>query len=245
MKRKTLFLLPLVALLFVASCDDGTIEKKEAATKEGRVVKFEGTVSGLVSWPLSYDVSVAGFDAEAAEQSSPYAAISKVVMADSSGHVSIVLSGVGSDVERVELCVLNSLRQRVATFASLNLDTQSSTDTIRFDFGSVNVSMFAAVQSSIFNASCAACHGANGRSAAGLNLTDGHSYAALVGQASTKLPSVLRVAPGRADSSLLYQVIDGDVSQNWLQNHSDMLNKERAAKLIKMLQDWIDNGAAE
>lgn len=236
-------ILSLSVFLLLSSCDDGPIEKANNATTGGKVVKVEGTITGLDTWSDRYDVAVAGFTEDAANESMPYATISKVVTVDANGHASIVLSNIGSSVKNVEICALNRLRQRIVTFTSTDISNASSNDTIRFDIGTVDASMLAGIQTGIFSATCAACHGANGTSAANLNLTEGNAYASLVNHKSTMRPEMLRVKPGDADSSLIWQVIYGDASESWPMNHGDMLNKDRAAGLLQMLEDWIDNGA--
>lgn len=243
--KKALLLLPLMAvLLVVGACDDGTIHEKDASVTAGKVVKMEGQVLGLASYPTHYNVSVAGFTEAAENEVSPYATISKVLTADSAGNVSIVLSGIPGNVKNVELCLLNSLRQKVMTFATEDISSQNSGDTIRIDIGTVDVSMLSAIQNGLFNISCIGCHGANGFSGAGLNLTTGNSYASLVGHVSTKVPDKNRVTPGDAANSVLYEVVDDSTfSVDWRENHADILNKDQAYPLINLLRDWINNGA--
>lgn len=243
MKKIIYCILSLSALFTFAACDDGPIENVTNATTGGKVVKVEGTITGLRTWPSRYDISVAGFTADDANTTMPYATISKVVTTDENGHVSIVLSNIGSSVSDIEVCAMNTLRQKIVTFTSMDISNEPDNDTIRFDIGTIDASMLAGIQTGIFNASCAACHGANGRAAAGLNLTEGNAYESLVNHASTQLPDMFRVKPGDADSSVIWQVIDGNASENWPMNHADMLNKERAAGLLQMLEDWINNGA--
>lgn len=243
MNKPTFYILTLAALFCVASCDDGPIEKVTNATTGGKVVKVEGTVTGLSTWPDRYNVAVAGFTENANNESRPYADISKVMTVDSNGHASIVLSGIGSSVTEIDICALNRLRQRIVTFSSMNIANEAEGDTIRYNFGTIDASMLAGIQTGVFDASCTACHGANGTSAAGLNLTEGNSYANLVNQHSTQLPEQYRVVPNDTANSVLWQVIYGDASASWPMNHADMLNKDRAAGLLQMLADWIVNGA--
>lgn len=227
----------------MASCDDGTIEKVTNATTGGKIVKAEGTITGLSTWHERYNVAVAGFTESANNETMPYATISKVMTVDANGHASIVLSGIGSSVTEIDICVLNRLRQRIVTFSSMNIANEQQGDTIRYDFGTIDASMLAGIQTGIFDASCTACHGANGTAAANLNLTDEQSYANLVGQHSTQLPEQYRVVPGDTANSVLWQVIYGNASESWPMNHADMLNKDRAAGLLQMLADWITDGA--
>ena len=76
---------------------------------------------------------------------------------------------------------------------------------------------FASIQREIFDTTdasgrqaCTSCHTAAGRvPPAGLNLTSGVSYAALVGVSSTERPGVLRVAPGDPDGSYIVHNLEG------------------------------------
>lgn len=241
--KKVVYSLLALLVLTLSACDDGPIEKTTVVSTGGKVVKAEGTLSGFSTWSNRYDVALAGFTTEADNESLPYASISKVVSADSTGRVSVVLSNIASDVTTVDLCVMNRLRQRVVAFTSIDVSNAAEGDTVRMDLGTIDASMLAAIQKGIFDASCTACHGANGNGAANLNLTSGKSYASLVGHASTKLPGQVRVVPGSSESSVLWQVLYGDASSTWGMKHGDMLNKERAAGLLQLLQDWIDDGA--
>ena len=77
---------------------------------------------------------------------------------------------------------------------------------------------FSSIQSEIFDTTdssgrlaCINCHAPiGGRAAlAGLNLTSGNSYAALVGVSSVEQPGVLRVAPGDPENSYLIHKLEG------------------------------------
>lgn len=223
------------AAITLASCDDGPIYDNPVYDEEGAVVKMEGRLTGTQTWPENYSIAVGGF-----ESIDNYAVISKVLPA-ADGAFTIVMSGVPANVEDVELCVLNRLRQRVMSFKTKEL--AGVRDTLLFDVGDVDVSMMAAIQQSVLDQSCVACHGANGYSAAGLDLTEGHSYADLVNAESRKLPGQKLVEPGNKENSVLHQLLNSDVSASWRQNHADMLNKERAAALLMLIDNWIDNGA--
>lgn len=245
MKKILYHIISLSTVLFLASCDDGPIEKTTNTTTGGKIVKIEGTITGLSSWSERYDVAVAGFTDEGDNESTPYATISKVMTADSTGHASIVLSNIGSSVTSIDICALNRLRQRIVTFSTMDISGEPEGDTIRFNFGTLDASMLTGIQTGIFNATCTACHGANGRAAASLDLTEGNSYSMLVNRTSSKEPTLKLVAPGDADNSVIWKVIYGDISSGWHQNHSDMLNKERAAGLLQMFEDWINDGAKQ
>jgi hypothetical protein len=76
---------------------------------------------------------------------------------------------------------------------------------------------FASIQREIFNtadssgrAACIQCHNAqNAQFAARLNLSEGVSYAALVGTPSSNKPGAVRVIPGDPDNSYLVHKLEG------------------------------------
>lgn len=238
------FLFSIFFSTFVAcySCDDGRIYEKEVTLpQEGLTLKLTGHLTGVDTWPEKYTLCVAGFTDE-----SDYAVLSKVIASDyaAGGEVEVVLSGIKEEVTQLELCVTNRLRKRIVTFAQMEVAArQQSSDTLTLDVGSVDVGMYRTLQEEVFNASCIACHGANGRAARDLFLTEGQSYKALVGQASKVHEEMLLVAPGQASESLLPQVLseEGLVQHN----HTDLLDARKKSTLLTLINDWIDAGAKE
>lgn len=232
-------IMSLMLIGIVTSCDDGRIYEKDTAYKEGKTVQIRGVIHGLETWEdNSYYVAAAGFD-----NNSEYAVISKIInTTDEDGQVNITLSGIDENVNTVELCVLNRLRQRVATFA---VHEMTETETSTMDIGELNVGRYHTIQSTLFDQSCIACHGGSGFAAAGLHLTEGNSYAAIVNVPSKKIEGKNIVTPGDKDNSVLHLLLNTDLSSTWRQNHSDMLNKERTSNLLRFIDDWIANGAKE
>jgi hypothetical protein len=150
------------------------------------------------------------------------------------------LVGIPDEVKTIEVCVTNSLRRRIITFYSADAPTTS--DTIRINAGSLNVGMYAAIQSAVLNKECANCHSGNAW-AASLNLTEGHSYADMVNVTSHKDPSKLRVLPSNADNSILYETLATDISTTWKHDHSKIMITKQPE--LQMIKDWINNGAKE
>jgi len=165
-----------LVMLSVTACDDGRIYPETATTAEGKTVVLEGVLNGLDNWASNYRVSIAGFE----DASDEYASVSKVITSSDikDGKVSIELSGLQGDIKLVRLCILDRLRKHIVTFNEV--DVSNATETVRMDVGTVNISMFNAIQQNYFNTTCANCHGASNRAAAGLYLTEGKSYQALV-----------------------------------------------------------------
>lgn len=230
-------LLGLTALGFSA-CDDGRIPEKVVSFKDGRVVKLTGTLTGLDNWPDEYSVAIAGFDG-----TDDYAIISKAISKNASGATSIVLSGINDKVNSVQLCVLDRLRRHVMTFQEMAL--QQTRDTMYMEVGNVDVSMFNAIQQSYFNTTCANCHGASNRAAAGLYLVEGRSYDAMVGKPSTKVEGINMVEPGQADNSLLHLILHEEVVEGISMTHRDLVSEKNEQSILPLIDSWINHGAVE
>lgn len=230
--KKIVALAILLTVLLFSSCDDGRIyEEVVAIPEEGRVVKLTGKLTGAENWSSGYNVVVAGFD-----DTKEYAIITKAIPADECREV--VLSGISDEVTRIELCVVNRLRKRILSYETF--DCPVTADTIRLDAGTKDVGMYASLQSQLFNTTCANCHGASTHAAAGLYLTEGKSYDALVNQPSVKVTDKLLVSPGDADGSVLYQTLATNISTAWNYDHTKEVLSDA---WLDVLEDWIEDGA--
>ena len=238
---KKYFLFSAFFITFVAcySCDDGRIYEKESLIpQDGLTLKFTGELKGVASWPEKYSVCLAGFNEE-----SDYAILSKVITASSSNEpIQLQMNGINKEISQVGLCVTNRLRKRIVTFAQLDKETISTTkDTLRLTVGTLDVALFQSLQSEIFNSSCIACHGATGKAARNLFLTEGKSHAALIGQPSETIEGAILVKPGNASESLLPRVLSEEgVLQH---SHTDLLDAKKKSTLISLINDWIEAGA--
>lgn len=241
MKKYIFATLTALTALTMASCDDGRIYPETSTTAEGKTVVVEGNVSGLDSWPGNYRVSVAGFD----DADDEYASVSKTVTASDiqGGRLSVELSGIKSDVKLVRLCILDRLRRHIVTFGET--DIQQATETVRMDVGTVDLSMFNAIQQAYLNTTCANCHGASNRAAAGLYLTEGRSYAALVGVASKRVEGKQLVTPNDANNSVLHMVLNQQSVDGISMDHRDLVSEKNQLTILPLIDSWINNGAKE
>ena len=230
-----------LSALTLASCDDGRIYPETSTTAEGKTVVVEGNVSGLDSWPGNYRVSVAGFD----DADDEYASVSKTVTASDiqGGRLSVELSGIKSEVKLVRLCILDRLRRHIVTFGET--DIQQATETVRMDVGTVDLSMFNAIQQAYLNTTCANCHGASNRAAAGLYLTEGRSYAALVGVASKRVEGKQLVTPNDANNSVLHMVLNQQSVEGISMDHRDLVSEKNELTILPLIDSWINNGAKD
>ena len=229
-----LLILAVTALL--TACDDGRIYPDSIATDSGGVsVRLTADLTGADTWSGGYRIALAGFAG-----TDTYAAIVKNIDVDDDGHVDVTLSGIGSDVTSVELCVLDGLRRRMATLAALDVSDAASQTSLSRDAGQIDAGMFAIIQRDVFSTTCANCHGASNHAAAGLYLTEGQSYGSLVGVESTVVSGGMRVSPGDAAQSVLYNALATGMSSSWRYDHSVEIPSDATLGMIK---SWIDGGA--
>lgn len=225
-----------LGLIALSSCDDGRIyEHTKMQTEEGLVLKLTGSVTGTSGWGEEYSVVIAGFNEE-----SDYAIVTKGIpewMEHEEGE--ILMTGISSQVTRLDLCVINKLRKRIVSFVSIDC-TENRRDTLRMDIENLNVGMYQTIQTELFETTCANCHGASNQAAAGLYLTTGKSYEALINKPSLIEMGMLLVKPKDAQASLLYQLLTSNISTSWKYDHSKEVLSYDMQDLVEY---WIEQGA--
>ena len=218
---------------FLSSCDEGRIYNAETVeTEHGGSAHFSGIVTGVDTWSQGYTLAFAGF-----EEGNEYALISKNIdISESDGRCDVTLSGIPADVTKIELCAIDRLRRRVATFLSADYNAQSAT--LQMSAEMVDMSMSGAIQTAIFNTTCVQCHGGNGHAAAGLELLEGNSFGNLISIPSSKIPGMNRVTSGNSAESELFLILDTDISADWNYDHSvEVVRQEK----LDLIRNWIDN----
>lgn len=217
-------------MLALCSCDEGRIWPDEVSDSagEGMTARVEITNSkGADRWFSGYSVAIAGF-----APGSEYALISKNIEPDSDGAAGVTLTGIPAEVETVELCVIDRLRRRVATFESVPM--MSSNVSLSSD--GADLSPESTIQTEVFNTTCINCHGGASFSAAGLNLTQGRAFGELIGIPSVKNPQMSRVTPGHPEQSVLYRILTGEESKEWKYDHSVEIT---ASERLDLIKNWI------
>ena len=241
MKRQIFATLLAVTAMGLTACDDGRIYPETAASSEGKTVRLEGVLEGLENWTSAYRVSIAGFE----NADDDYASVSKVISASdvTDGKVSIELSGIKENVTLVRLCLLDRLRKHIVTFSEE--DISKATDVVKMDVGVIDISMFNAIQQAFFNTTCANCHGASNRAAAGLYLTEGMSYEALVDVDSKKVEGKKLVETNNANNSVLHMVLTQPSVEGVSMAHRDLVSEKNDQTILPLIDSWINNGAKE
>ncbi|MBQ8050454.1 MAG: hypothetical protein IJ197_02605 [Bacteroidaceae bacterium] len=240
MKKKIVFILSL--LLTMVACDSGDIEERSYTVQErGKVVKLTATVSGVGSWDNGYAVALAGFS-----EDENYATMQRTLASSTPDgtQVELVLSNLTEQIETVEFAITNNLRKRIVTLSSIVMaDYSNATDTIRMDLGEVDVDLLGALQFGVFDKACIQCHGGNGRSAAGLNLTKGQAYANLVDVPSSRIDGMYRVVSGRAEESLLHKLLNAGGENILTYNHTEVVSsqfKNNQDGVLSFIDEWIN-----
>ena len=221
--------------LLLASCDDGFVTDPVYESEQtGYNVKITGTFDGVDQWSDNYNVVVAAFS-----EDDEYSSIQKTIQTDGE-ETAITLSNVPSGAKIIEIAVTNTLRKRVSTFYRYEVENVSADDTIRIDVGKQNVSMFSAINNTIFQGTattCSRCHSTE-KAARGLDLSAENAYKNLVGVKSSKDATLNRVTAGDADNSMLYKIITDDSGF-----HKGFFSDYGA--FVNIIKSWIDNGAKE
>ena len=233
-----LFIIMLSAFV-AAACDSGDIyeQAEQTASADKRVVKLTLDVSGLSTLLSKYTLSLAAF-----KPNEKYA--TKLLNITDDGSKMLTMTNDDPDVSTVELAVTDRLRHRVLTLSSVDYSSYAEdVDTIYMTVGQLDASHLNCLQQFVFNRACVQCHGANGRMAGGLDLTDGNTLAALLDQPSHAKEDATRVVAGNASGSLLHQILD-DGGENLLHyNHVEVLSshfKENLQEVRKFIDDWIN-----
>ena len=241
MRKNPIMILWALTVCLLSACDDGRIYPETAATAEGKTVVMEGVLNGLDNWSSNYRVSIAGFE----DANDEYASVSKVITTSDikDGKTTVELSGLKSEIKLVRLCILDRLRRHIVTFNEV--DVSNATEPVKMDVGTVNISMFNAIQQNYFNTTCANCHGASNRAAAGLYLTEGKSYNALVGADSRKVEGKKLVEPNNAGNSVLHMVLNQQSVDGISMDHYDLVSEKNKLTILPLIDSWINNGAKE
>lgn len=238
MKIKHLALALAFGLAF-AACDDGSIpEKKVESEHTGYTVKMKGTIKGIDTWNSSYSLVLAAFSDE-----NEYALVQQKVPATAAEGVNMTIYNVSASASTLELCVTDILRRRILTISKMDITTEANpADTVCLNVGNIDAGMLAAIQTGVFDKTCAQCHGGSTSAAAGLHLTSGNAYSNLVNVASTKVQDGVRVIPGDAANSVLHNVINPGNAAGLEFSHEGMITD---SKVLNLIDEWINGGAKE
>lgn len=244
MRKRSIFAIGIFLLgLGLTGCDSGDIEERGYSTASGGLtLRFRARLTSQNDWEeTGYGIVLAGFSDQ-----SNYAVLQRPIpSAFMNGEaMEMVMSNVSSSISTMELAVTNTLRKRIATFRTIDLEAyKGRTDTIDIELGSIDVGLSGFMQQGIFNQACIQCHGSNGRKAGTLDLTDGMALQQLVDVPSSQKPGYMRVVSGDAEGSLLRMILH-EGGENLLNyNHTEVLSsqfKESLEDVKNLIDEWIN-----
>lgn len=113
---------------------------------------------------------------------------------------------------------------------------------LRSTLASNSVTSFNDLQVLVFGPMCSGCHIGGGQTQPSVMdmTTADASYANLVNQPSTNLPSQTLVIPGNTDTSYLVDLLEGTQATG---SRMPMRSSPLSDELIASVRAWIDNGA--
>jgi uncharacterized protein (TIGR03118 family) len=106
----------------------------------------------------------------------------------------------------------------------------------------VGTMTLAQLQASVFTPRCSGCHTGVGTTLPGVqNLTDGNTFASVVGVTSLEQPTLQRIAPGNVAASYLIQKVEGAGTISGVRMPAGGPYLDQAT--IDQIKTWINNGA--
>lgn len=235
MRKFMNLLLPLwMGTALLNSCDSGDIIEKSENEVGGLSCSLSVDFLNTATWPVDYQIVLGAFGED------DYPLISKGISKPAVGDtVALTLAGIPEKAKEISIALLNKSRKRVTSFQSITInDAERKSSLVTGGHVTVDLLAYNRIQNQFF-ANCVNCHGASERAAAGLFLTEGKSYNALVGVASTKEENMLLVAPGLVEQSFIIQVLEGKTDKVHYDHTNVSFNSE--SEDITLLKNWISN----
>ena len=234
MKKRFVSALLLTAATLLTGCDEGKIYPEET-TAHTMFARLDVTLKGKEAWPQKDLIVLAAFGDDA---SIPVATtvIPEPTAVGSTASVSLGLTG-DEKTLAVSIVTKGTTRQSVYNFYTYPISEFG--EEITLPIKEIDLASFGRIQKQIFDAGCAACHGGSTTAAAGLYLTEGKSYDAIVERAASLSGEGKKiVCPGKPDESFIMDILQGDIVRY---NHSDIFAS--TPEFITLMKTWISEGA--
>lgn len=224
----------LSAILF-AGCDSGDIIEKSEEEAGGLSCSASVDFKNTSTWPVDYQIVLAAFDA-----SGEYPQMSKGISKPMAGDtIQLSMVGIPESAQEIAIVLLNKSRKRVANFVTHKIsEEERANNIISLGAATIDLLSYDRIQNQFFS-NCINCHGASEKAAAGLFLTEGKSYDAIVNVTSSKDPSRKIVAPGLADESFIIHALEGRTDLIHYDHTNVSFNSE--TEDIALLKSWINS----
>ncbi len=230
-KKRNIAGVVLLLACFLAGCDEGKIYPEAREDTTGGSGTLRVVFKGQEAWPQEYMLAFAAFGDDA-----DMPVVSKIISKPDKEDevVEVVLNGLGEEVKRLSVVVVNKGRQPLYECYGYPVEDPSESMVLPVD--EIDLAAYDRVQAQVFDAFCIRCHGAGTNAAAGLYLTATHAPQSLVGVPSTRsADGLMLVDPGSPDKSFIMHVLTEDVVRY---NHTDVLPEK---ELVTLVKTWIEN----
>lgn len=232
--------LSLCAGAGLTSCDDGDIYPQSGTSLGNRNFTIKTSFEELDAWPSEYTLALAAYDSK--DNPTPLVKTTITRPSSSEEEKIIYLANVPTQASRLSVSLMKG---SVKQYDYYTADISKGESDITLTVAPIHLAALSHIQQLVFDNNCSQCHGANGEATAGLDLTEGKSYASLVNHPAVCVDDgSIRVLPNDAGKSILYKMLtDNEVEPNQTGlNHTDMLDE---ADLITFVASWINHGAAD
>lgn len=235
MRREISHLLFATLCAILVGCDSGDIIEKQGSEAGGLTCSASVDFKNTTTWPVDYQIVIAAFDG-----SSDYPQMSKGISKPMAGDtLQLSMTGIPETTKEIAIVLQNKSRKRMVSFFTHQIKDNERKNNV-IDLGNISIDLlsYKRIQNQFFS-NCINCHGASEKAAAGLFLTEGKSYKAIVNVASTKDPSLKIVNPGLAEESFIIHALEGRTDLLHYDHTNVSFNSE--TEDITLLKSWINS----
>ncbi|MBR2260906.1 MAG: hypothetical protein IJ916_04305 [Paludibacteraceae bacterium] len=235
MKKRTLkrIIIMTLSVLLLTSCDSGDIYENFNSEAEGLSCTATVSFINTSTWPVDYQIVLAAFN------QNDYPLITKGISKPAVGDtIQLSLNGIPENCTEISIALLNKSKRLVNQFFThVITNEEREKNLIQLTATDLNLLDYSRIQHQFFS-NCINCHGASEKAAAGLFLTDGKSYDAIVNKTSSKDSTAKIVLPGFPEKSFIIRVLEGK-AENLHYDHTNVsFNSE--TEDIELLKAWIN-----
>ncbi len=235
MEKRFVSALLLTVFTLLTGCDEGKVYP-EGTTVHTMFARLDVTLKGKEAWPQKDLIVLAAFGDDTSLPLST-TVIPEPTAASNTASVSLGLTG-SEKTLAVSIVTKGTTRQVLYNFYTYPISEFS--EEITLPIKEIDLASFDRIQTQIFDANCVACHGGSTTAAAGLYLTEGKSYEAIVGRAaSLSGEGKMIVCPEKLDDSFIMDILQSDILRY---NHSDIFAS--TPEFITLMKTWITEGAS-
>ncbi|MDY3069471.1 MAG: hypothetical protein SOR57_07440 [Parabacteroides sp.] len=221
-------------LLFLSSCDEGTIYPEEVNTETGCNATVEVVFADLKAWPKKNFLTLSAFGDDPGKP-----IVSKRIGRPTveGKPMTLKLHNIRPETKTLEFAVVSNGQKVVYSYCSFPINPQDKETYI--DAGILELGSYTRIQSQVFDNNCLSCHGGSSSTPAGnLDLRHDVSYKSLVNVKAPVSPDGKNyVTPGDLQNSFLLDILEEHPI------HRDIFNSSGKKEILGLIEGWILGGA--